>query len=513
MLEQKKFLFVFIIAFFNNIYLKAQETYLQFNREYYNTLEHELASSDFHTAIKPYINSEIKKHLLSDTVPSFFLFKKQFAFYNWTVTPYPIATLRGGYDLNYNESSLETSIGAGITASFKNKLALNAHVETANSSLSSNLDSFTFSKRVIPGYGYAYLTKKGYHYKDFTGYLSYSPTSWFNAQLGKGRNFLGDGYRSLFLSDNSSSYSFLKLSTSIWKIKYLVLFTNLKEIRNSNGKKNDFADKYATFHYLSWNISKWLNVGLFESIVFQSRDTSSSLGYDVNYLNPIIFFRPVEYSIGSPDNALLGGSVRVKIKSVQLYGQLLLDEFLLKEVKSGQGWWANKHGLQGGVKWFNIAGVKNLNLRAEFNYVRPFTYSHSNSLINYAHYNQPLAHPAGANFQEVVSFLSYNFKRFYIEGRISYLRAGTDSLNKNYGSDLYKSNTTREREYGNFMLQGLRYSLGFIDLKTIYFLDREGMLQLEVGVSKRKYSGSFRQDNTMLFAGIRSAISNFYRDY
>lgn len=92
---------------------------------------------------------------------------------------------------------------------------------------------------------------------------------------------------------------------------------------------------------MSWNATKRINVSFFESIVWQSRDSNNAnLVYDVNYLNPVIFlYRPTEYALGSGDNALIGASFKVRLwKHLQLYGQLIIDEFLLKEMKAQSGW-------------------------------------------------------------------------------------------------------------------------------------------------------------------------------
>jgi len=52
---------------------------------------------------------------------------------------------------------------------------------------------------IIPGFGIAKEFRgTAYDYPLATGYLSYSPEEMFNFQFGHGKNFLGDGYRSLF---------------------------------------------------------------------------------------------------------------------------------------------------------------------------------------------------------------------------------------------------------------------------------------------------------------------------
>ena len=50
----------------------------------------------------------------------------------------------------------------------------------------------------------------GFDYPVAEAYLSYTPNEFFNFQFGNGKNFIGDGYRSFFLSDVASPYPFLK---------------------------------------------------------------------------------------------------------------------------------------------------------------------------------------------------------------------------------------------------------------------------------------------------------------
>jgi hypothetical protein len=156
-------------------------------------------------------------------------------------------------------------------------------------------------------------------------------------------------------------------------------------------------------HHLDVNVTKGLNIGLFEGIMFGRRDR-----FDFGYLNPVIFYRSIEQQNGSFDNSVAGLDFKANVKKrVQLYGQLLLDEFLLSEIKKNDGWWANKWAIQAGAKYINVFGIKNLDIQVEMNRVRPFTYGHRDSVANYTHYNQPLAHPLGANFSELIGIVRY----------------------------------------------------------------------------------------------------------
>ena len=78
-----------------------------------------------------------------------------------------------------------------------------------------------------------------------------------------------------------------------------------------------------------------------------------------------------------------------------------------------------------GVKYVDAFNIKNLDLQFETNRVRPYTYSHFDSVANYTHYNQPLAHPLGANFQEYIGILKYQpAPRWYINAKAIYYSPG-----------------------------------------------------------------------------------------
>src|SRR5204863_2850320 len=123
-------------------------------------------------------------------------------------------------------------------------------------------------------------------------------------------------------------------------------------------------------------------------------------GFDANFINPVVFFRTVEFQSSSKGgNALLGFTGKYKLNNrVNLYGQLLFDEFSLDAMTGGEKSWMNKFAYQLGAKYFNAFSVKNLLLQAEFNLVRPYVYSHSEVITNYGNYNQSMVHPWGSNF-------------------------------------------------------------------------------------------------------------------
>ena len=497
---------------------------------------------DFHTASKPYEISRLKaiqtassveQSLISGaTSPLIYHFKNEnllnFKKGILTATADPVLTMLTGYETGRTKRLFESSYGAILNVSLGNKFHFNTVISKEYSLFPAYLDSIVREEQVVPGRSYASRRGDVFHYNNNSGYISYTPIKYFNFQTGYGRNFIGDGYRSLLLSDNSYSYPFFKITTNIWKLQYVNLFTNFKALSDEASQPLKFYNKYGTFHYLSLNI-KNLSIGIFEAIIFESRDTSGSkFTYDINYLNPVIFYRPVEYSIGSADNALMGLNLKYKLLNNHvIYGQLMIDEFLLKEIRADiiqeispdinrkSGWWANKYGFQLGYKWFDFLFIKNMQFQSEYNFVRPFSYTHSSITQNYGHYNQALAHPIGANFKEMIFFLRYFIKRFSFEAKWVYVDFGADTEAIYYGRDIYRSYIKRPYDYGHTTGQGIKTNLLISDIKISYLINPKNNLQIELGYTNRLLKQNQLNNNQQthfIYAGIRTALFNWYYD-
>jgi len=491
---------------------------------------------NFHTSIKPYSNTPALSAISDSIKQSMTRAKKQRAVVIPSEAKKPVNTISATEISSYqfgheqagqtkNKFLLEE--GLKLEGTHSNKLSYNVTFLAGNSSFPSYLDTFVSKSHVVPGIGSAYSSKNGYSYQYYSGYLSYSPNKIFNLQIGKDKHFWGDGYRSLFLSDISNSFPFLQISATIWKFKYVSLFAWMKDATAPSGFKSDFKNKFGSFHYLSWNVTKRFNLGLFESVIWQGADSNRTRNFDVDYLNPVIFYRPVEYSLGSSDNVLMGISFKEKVaKKQQFYGQFMIDEFLLNEMgadiyhdifpntKHHWGWWGNKYSLQLGFKSFDLFTIKNLLFQTEINYARPFTYSHGSVQQNYANYNQPLAHPLGANFSESVSFLNYRYKRWMFETEFLFAVYGKDSIGKNMGNNIFLPYGTRASEYGNYQGQGIKTYLHYIQLKFSYYLIPSADLMAEAGVAIRQENNSVSSlSSHFFFIGIKTGIINRYSDF
>jgi hypothetical protein len=368
--------------------------------------------------------------------------------------------------------------------------------------------------RAIPGAGRFNLYKNtGWDYSDARGGVTFNAAKYLDFQFAYDKNFIGNGYRSLFLSDYGANYLFLKINTRIWKLNYQNIFIELNPQFPKAVRDNDILldKKYAAMHHLSFNATKWLNVGLFEAVIFGRKND-----FDFTYLNPIIFLRTAEKQNNSPDNGFVGFDFKANVlKRAQVYGQVMFDELIVKELRAGNGWWGNKFGVQLGSKYIDAFHVKNLDLQGELNMVRPFTYSHLDSSGNYGHYNQPLAHPLGANFIEAIGIIRYQpLPKLTTSAKVIIWKQGVDTGNSNTGSNIFKLYSTRSSgDYGYSLPSGPRATgvnaqlLGSYEVKENLFIDASMLIR------RWKTAGDVvPQQKTNLFTvGLR--LNMFRREY
>ena len=344
----------------------------------------------------------------------------------------------------------------------------------------------------------------GYDFFSVRGYLTFDISQHIHAQFGYDRHQIGQGIRSLVLSDFAPPNLFLRLQTRIWKFNYTNLYTQMTEEKVVNPATGRYPEKYMTLHHLSLNIGKRVNVGFFEAVMSGG---SSSGGYELKYLNPVIFYRAVEHQNGSADNVLVGMDAEWLIrKGISLYGQFILDEFLLSSVQSGDGWWGNKYGYQVGLNYIDLGGIRNLDLKVERNMVRPYTYAHFTSFGSFSHLEQTLAHPWGANFKETVFSLRYQpIPRLELSTLSVIGTVGRDDASNNWGSDILKDYTTRVQDTGNETTQGVPTDIFYNRIRASYMLKHNLFLDLK-HVFRKEESSAGNSDSHIIGASLRLNI-------
>jgi hypothetical protein len=416
----------------------------------------------------------------------------------------PVLYFSGGYEKNYGALSLNTR-GVEIRGMIDKKIGFYTFFADNQSLMPSYVVNNNTGYLVVPGEGYTRTFKtRGVDFFTARGYINFNITKHIALQFGRDKNFIGNGYRSLVLSDNSSPYTFIKLNTKIWKFNYTNIFTEMTAYPKS--ADTIFQKKYVNYHHLSLNIGKNFNIGLFEAVALRgrSKDPTKEGQFDIAYLNPIIFYRSVERELGSGDNSLMGLDFKWNfLRHFSFYGQIVLDEFSIAHIKARDGWWANKQALQGGLKYIDAFGLKNLDLQGEINFVRPYVYSHYNNFTNFSNYNQALAHPLGANFTELIGIARYQpISRLNITAKAFYTKMGVDTDSTNWGGNILKNYATYAQEYGNKTGQGTPVNLIYTTLNLSYMMFQN--LFIDGFVTVRRYDSKTvpSLDNNSLIVGM-----------
>ena len=513
-----KYIYFFFVLFGITPLAFAQQQNIPLTREFNlvnNKAINEL-NANTHTSFQPIIESQIrttddlkwlsaseKKYYLTNVSKegnkpkSFFgwlnqsLFQQNFIVVdtgNFYLTIDPLVNLEFGKDLE-DKSSNPTNIntntrGALIKGNIGKKFSFQTAFYENQSFLPNYLNSFVNSTGVMPGQGRIKQFKQtGFDYAYSSGYISYSPSKHFNFQLGNDKHFIGDGYRSLLLSDLSTNYPYIKATVLFAhdKLQFTKLhadLTNLERRELGSVPEPLFKRKSMSIHYLNWLTTKWLNIGLFESTIWQTEDSTGTLPFQFLQLNPVPFVNTLSTGFNNKNHSIVGLNTKIKLpfKTV-LYNQLVYD-----------GKVDNKQvGIQAGLSFF---GIKNLTIQAEYNTVAPSTYALKNDVYqNYDHYNQPLAHPIGNNFNEVIGIVNYKYKRLFTQVKVNI----ADYVNSSVNEDA--------------KLTIIQAHLGFL-------INPKNNLSFLIGATNRRDKApSYESKTNYVYFSIQTNLRNLYTDF
>ncbi len=465
--------------------------------------------------VTPYMRKELRTYTGDSTLSDKAFMKKLFKypadlFYykdeNLELHVNPVIHFSYGKTNDAIGSTFVNSRGAEIRGRVDNKVAFYTMITENQARYPEYVNDVRDSTLVVPYEGFwKQFATTGVDFLRAQGYIDFGFSKSISAQLGFGKHFVGNGVRSLILSDYSNNYPYLRINTETKIFDYTNVFAEL--IAEARGGTfgllgtGGFGKKYMAFHHLNIKLKPNLHIGLFESVMYGD----STGGLKVEYLNPIIFYRAVEQQNGSEDNAILGMDFKWNIKNrVSLYGQLVIDEMIIGEVLAGDGWWGNKQGFQLGAKYVDPFGVEDLILQAEVNRVRPYMYAHEDGFTSYSHYNLSLAHPLGANFTEYLGRASYRLSdQWSFEGMVMLASYGNDIGDVNYGRDILKNYTLRRPdgnggslEFGNTHLQGNKTDLTMLFFRASYMPRHNLFLDLDATLRKESDANGFIDTST-----------------
>lgn len=478
------------------------------------------ASNDsfYHTTFKPIIKSTINGYknidsriLKAGSDSIFIVNKKHKWFWKKLLTDDLIVVHKDQFNLSINpiinfEYGMDStkrltvnSRGIIINGDLSNKFSFNTGVIETQFFPEKYLSDYVRIKSVAPGQARVKSFKDtGFDYTYSFGHISYSPSKHFNFQLGHGKHFIGDGYRSLLLSDVSSNYPYLRSTVTYKRIQYVNMWAVFQEVKPYDSRTLVYQRKHGAFTFLNFLISPKIQIGLFEAIMFQTTDSTTNNKVPLNYLNPIIGSRTMQYGLGYKHNALIGITSHASMfKHLICYVQFILDDLKNKNETDN---FKNRYGYQFGIKLLEPFKINNLFVLTELNTVKPYTYFSTSEHQNYTAFNESLSHPVGSNFKELIFLIKYSFKDVFCSVKL------TDSREIYYNNLLSNS----FQNISDFNYYNIYNNVTNFNFELGITINQRNKLQIVSGIHIRE---NIQPHTTFYYFSIRTTLANLYYDF
>lgn len=496
----------------------AQQKYLFLNHQWDYRVQNEIRSVDngAHLSMRPYLESDKhlkrvekvfidsnkayywiteklnKNHLLKYQDSNFFLsadvlFNQQWANDYRDSTRLRITNTRGAIVRGDLGSKISFS-----TAFYENQVKGPSYWERIT------------KRAVFPGSGRYKRNGAAYDYAFSMAYVSFSPNENLNIQAGHDKIFIGNGYRSVLLSDNAFNYPFVKATYKFFndKLRYSYWIARLSSLERSpigSTPETYFKPKAGAFNYLTFKPNSRFEIGLFESTMYSLfNDSLGTMPLDYSAYIPVYGARTLVNGLGRFNNSMLGINLFYKLSnSTQVYSQFALDDLSNSQV-----------AFQVGTKFFEPFKIDGLYLQLEFNSATTDTYASQFNRQSYTHYNQELAHIYGADFDEILFIGYYEKNKFFVQGKI------ISAFQVQRGDEYFGANTINNIETNpEFDFTHIN-TLNIQDLQLGYRYNVKTNMYFSFGVMNRVYATYDTFNNTLFFyAGFRTNLNNFYFDF
>ena len=525
----KKLLLLIIPAAFAVQKANAQAEYIPYSYQFDQKLNANVYSinTSFHTSLKPFrvedssVNLRYRQLLQMGVDSNYhqWLWRKVFNEHlfdehnkDYTFFADYLPDLQVGREFNNKDNTFINTRGYQLGGTVGSKFYFYSSGYEDQARFPLYYKSYINKTGIVPGQAYDrdFGRKSVADWSYVTAIVSYSPIKNLNITLGEDKTFIGDGYRSLLLSDWAAAYPLLRVTANLGPVQYMMMWTNMGD--SSQPQFDTFGNirrKWAEFHYFDWSVTNRLSLGFFNAIIIgAANNTGQTHGFDFNYINPVLFASSLGSNTPYADNVLSGFTGKYKIlNKTAVYGQLLFDRFSANSAP------ANTGGFQLGFRGADLFGVSNLNYLAEFNTVKPYTYSSPQVITNYTDLSQSLGDPLGANFKEAIGILNYSLGKFDVQGELEYATFGLDPHPiDNYGQNVMLAFPPAIPS--DYTGQGLHTTLYYGEGTLSYLVNPKYNLRLEGGLLLRDEKNSMTNAKTVLITfGLRSTFRDLYHDF
>lgn len=362
---------------------------------------------------------------------------------------------------------------------------------------------YSVQNAVVPGGSRTKPFKvNGYDYAYSFGMLRLELTNKIAVEAGNNNNFVGSGYRSLLLSDNSFYSPSIRFQWNFSpKWSYQVVYKkqlNLFRKPITKAVEGEYESKIFSANYLTFKPIKSVSISLFSSGIQLEGDSLISHKFLAKNMLPLTFVQnDILFNQPSYVNGIAGLNMEYAWSKTRFYSQLVVDKVNNKLLSA----------YQAGVYFFDVFAIKKTMLQLESNYV-PKDFYGSNSPKNaYSNFNLPLAHPKGNNFLEFFVKINYERKRFYFTARSDmFITQGGSMKQQIQANSIFLLSNTNTSFTKGFTF--------YEDVEMGYRLNRKYNSSFFIGFRGRaaQYSQANNAIQSIWF-GVKTGLSNEYLDF
>jgi hypothetical protein len=353
-------------------------------------------------------------------------------------------------------------------------------------------NQYNVQNAVVPGAARTKPFKNGgFDYGYAIGNLVFRATNKITFIAGNNQQFIGAGYRSLLLSDNSIGSPYVRVDYQFfprWTFNYLrSRLLNLVRKPNYTTVEGYYQPKGLAVNYVSFAATNRLTISLFDGAIWAKGDSVKTSALNPLYYSPIPFLGHLVSD--STAYAISGLNFNWVINSnIRLYGQVAFAR-----------WKKMETAFQLGCRSYEFVGLESLFMQLEYNQVSSHMYQAPAQFLSYSQYNLPLAHTKGNGFREIVFRLNWRWKSFAVEGKSIVYQLIDHQKNALLPITKYSDN---ENNW-----------LALEQVELSYQINKKLNLSVFSNLTYRFNSPSIDQKNLLLNVGIRTSLMNHYNDY
>ena len=282
-------------------------------------------------------------------------------------------------------------------------------------------------------------------------------------KLGQDRINIGYGPVKALLDDNSPKFDYIEFNIAykFFNFSYFhgkLLGNTTYSFDSTTGQITTVEEKYIGYHRIGFNISRDVNFGIGEFIIYGDRPI------DLSYLNPFSFYKSIEHQNRDRDNSMLFFDFKnFSIQGLKLYGTFLIDDITIN--KLGTGWWGNQFMFNAGLYSTNLYKIIPLDFKFEYIAIDPYVFTHRfirNNFTNFGYNLGSFLHPNSELFYTQTNYRFTN--RLSLSGDFSYSIHGANplapdgSVKENVGGDITLGHRIFDSETVHFLDGFLEYS-------------------------------------------------------